>query len=286
MLRRSFIGASAVIGLQAQHPSPERRTKHALASDSVNISNFLRGTARTQSFNAGAGKASLVELEDTARAVTGRTDLKLAWVTLPSASIKIYPRKVAPKWSELPFGLPDDIAAVNGPQIRDPELLLYSAPSADIRHKARPRLTASNSGGFLIRTPTGLAIRRTKEPGYVDDALTIIQSDVLLVEDGNVAIYGDKTNDIWNRTAIGLGAAGELVIIGVFAADCYAFTLKQFADAIRELKTAQGIDVRWALNMDGAFASFISVPPLLGADKCFGTCSLMHVGSTIHFLAT
>jgi hypothetical protein len=129
-----------------------------------------------------------------------------------------------------------------------------------------------------------LSIRRLNDPGRLNDAAAIIQSDLLLIEDYTVAIHSDAQNQLWNRTTIGLTGAGELVLAGVFSANSLAFTLKQFADALGELRMAQGLDIRWALNMDGAYASFLSLP-LPDFNKCFGSCSLMNVGSTIHFSA-
>lgn len=233
----------------------------------------------TTSIDVGSARVSLSVLADHT-GVTGRDQLKLCWVTI-AGPISVFPRFIGADWQRARMSYPGDVVVVNGPPKdakNQPIGLLFRRTEGD-RGKS-PALLRLKQGGLLVQTPAAFSIRQWSDPGSLEDAVAIVQTDLLLVEHGEPGVKAEKSNHVWNRAAIALTDQGTLVVLGAFAKDGRALTLLEFARALVELRSTQKLPLQWAMNLDGAYAPFIAIPSL---KQHFGADSLQQVNSTIHF---
>jgi len=133
-------------------------------------------------------------------------------------------------------------------------------------------------GGMLWRHAKAIGVTSVGafdiDAGYDE----VIQSKPLLVEQGSNGIRRDDAVR-FNRTAVGIGRDGRLILAGAFSPAGDAASLYEFAVFLRTARVA-GAPVYWALNMDGGPCSFIYFPSLR---EGFGTPGETCISTVLRF---
>jgi uncharacterized protein YigE (DUF2233 family) len=88
-----------------------------------------------------------------------------------------------------------------------------------------------------------------------------LQSKPLLIEDGVLAVKHDKNDHPFNRSAIGLTATGDLIVVGAFREDGQALTIYDFGRFLVLLGPLKGLRIKIALNLDGATDAHFYISP-------------------------
>ena len=116
------------------------------------------------------------------------------------------------------------------------------------------------SGGILlVRNQGDIEIVPIDEKNSLGNPREALQSKPLLIESGLRAVKRDLKDQPFNRSAIGITAAGDLVIAGAFRDDNQALTLVDFGKFLELLGKMKGVHIKTALNLDGATDAHLHV---------------------------
>jgi uncharacterized protein YigE (DUF2233 family) len=134
------------------------------------------------------------------------------------------------------------------------------------------------SGGVLVKKNVDVdivPISQKHDLGILDQAL---QSKPLLIENGSLAVKRNLKDEPFNRSAVGLTEKGDIVFVGAFKDDNQAVTLYDFAQFMKLLKAAKGVNVKVALNLDGATDSHLFI---VSSGRHFGYAGSNYVPSAL-----
>jgi len=118
------------------------------------------------------------------------------------------------------------------------------------------------SGGILlVREQSEIDIVPISQKDRIGNPNQALQSKPLLIENGTLAVKLGQRDAPFNRSAIGLTEKGDIVIAGAFRDDTQAVTLYDFAKFLMLLRTLKTVNIKVALNLDGATDSHFYVVP-------------------------
>ncbi|WP_440780175.1 phosphodiester glycosidase family protein [Pseudomonas syringae] len=118
-------------------------------------------------------------------------------------------------------------------------------------------------GGVIVSDAKGsvkvIAAENASQAGAWSEAL---QSKPIIIINNVVDVSKSLRDAEFNRVAIGVSKAGDVLIVGAFHGFGQAATLVQFAEIYKKIADEQGIMVIRALAMDGGAGAQISIPSL------------------------
>lgn len=101
-----------------------------------------------------------------------------------TGAVNAEPQVIWSGWQRANLERPNDLMIVNGPVTNEADQPIGLLCRRSRTERGRlPVLVPLQKGGFLIQAPTGSSIRPWHSPGSIEDALAVIQSDLLLVDE-------------------------------------------------------------------------------------------------------
>lgn len=138
---------------------------------------------------------------------------------------------------------------------------------------------AWSSGGALCAGSGNLSFMKVRALEDVSQCYYALQSKPFLVEEGKVAVRG-RTEDRFNRTAIGSDKSGGILVAGAFSPEGDAASLVEFASFIVHESSRTGDAALTVLSLDGGPGSQLLIPTL---NLHFGDTSDNYVPSIVRF---
>lgn len=128
---------------------------------------------------------------------------------------------------------------------------------ADLRNRKAPWKT----GGVLYQDKLNQLQIKPIRFGAHAHVYSAIQSKPLLVEEGHVAIRSDD-GERFNRSAVAITKAGEVILIGAFNSFGRAMAMKEFAQTVAAIRSSSGSAIQISLGMDGGPGAQLYIPAL------------------------
>ena len=144
-----------------------------------------------------------------------------------------------------------------------------------------PMMKSWKSGGVLVQRGLDTDIIPISERNKIGNPVQALQSKPLLIDNGLLAVKLNSNDATFNRAAIGLTDKGDIVVAGAFRDDTQALTLYDFGQFLALLKTTKGVNIRVALNLDGATDSHLYV---VSPAQHFGYAGANYVPSALAIL--
>lgn len=107
-----------------------------------------------------------------------------------------------------------------------------------------------------------------------------LQSKPIIIFNNTVDVAKSLRDAEFNRVAIGVSKAGEVLIVGAFHGFGQAATLVQFAEIYKKVADEQGVMIFRALAMDGGSGAQISIPSM---KLRFGDTGLSYFPNAVRF---
>jgi uncharacterized protein YigE (DUF2233 family) len=223
------------------------------------IRDALRGTVTRTLISGNFRKSFYLNTVSVPESGTQRPPLTLVWIVFPRELVtlracrinKIGPAKLIYE-TYSPTGA---VALVNGgfygfndAHKGEPVGLLVSEGA----QVSSPALGWKSGGIIFSQEDSTVDIVPIAQKSKIGNPKTALQSKPLLIENGILAVKHDLSDHPFNRSAIGLTAAGDLVLAGAFREDNEALTLYDFGRFLALLGPATDLKIRIALNLDGA----------------------------------
>jgi hypothetical protein len=131
----------------------------------------------------GSGQQLSLSVLSDRNGITGREQLQFCWIAMTGA-VNAEPQVIWSGWQRANLERPNDLMIVNGPVTNEADQPIGLLCRRSRTERGRlPVLVPLQKGGFLIQAPTGSSIRPWHSPGSIEDALAVIQSDLLLVDE-------------------------------------------------------------------------------------------------------
>lgn len=136
-------------------------------------------------------------------------------------------------------------------------------------------------GGVLVSDARGavkvIPAENASQAGAWSEAL---QSKPIIIFNNTVDVAKSLRDAEFNRVAIGVSKAGDVLIVGAFHGFGQAATLVQFAEIYKKVADEQGVMIFRALAMDGGSGAQISIPSM---KLRFGDTGLSYFPNAVRF---
>jgi phosphodiester glycosidase len=137
------------------------------------------------------------------------------------------------------------------------------------------------SGGILVKKNGETKVIPTSAFTPKERITEALQSKPILVKDGMNGILSNRP-EFYNRTAVGLDAAGNYICAGAFSDDGHAVSLFEFAELLCRLRETGGPIMRDVLCLDGGPSSHIYIPSI---QRHFGYAADRYIPNALRFFS-